>query len=77
MTTNKNVIWIDQNVDNVINKLYVKEIESMNLFKFKTFKIIDDAINYLKEIKFEETKIIISGRFYSELCKHLKKIFLI
>ena len=51
------VIWIDQNVDNVENIKYVKKlelIESLNVIQF--FKNINDAINYMKQIKFEETK---------------------
>ena len=68
----KNVIWIDQNIDNINNTLYAKEIESMNLFNFKTFKNIDEAIIYLKNIKFEETKIIVSGRFYGEFVRAFK-----
>ena len=56
----KNAIWLDQNIDSVNNSLYAKEIESLTQFKLKLFKNVDAAINYLKTIKFEETKIIIS-----------------
>ena len=68
-----NVIWIDEDVDSCINKIYSKELESMLLFKVKLFKKVIEAINYLKTIKFEETKIIISGRLYSEFVKTFKE----
>ena len=73
MKSNSNVIWIDKNVDNIKNRKYIKEIESMNLFKLKSFKNIDDAIDYLKGINFEETKIIISGRFYADFVQAFKE----
>jgi hypothetical protein len=33
-----------------------------------------DSINYIKEIKFESTKIIISGELYSEFLNSLKEV---
>ena len=68
-----NVIWIDEEVDSCLNKIYSKELESMNSFNVKLFKKVLEAINYLKTIKFEETKIIISGRLYSEFVKSFKE----
>ena len=60
------VIWIDANVDNQINTLYVKEFQSMGFSEIKLLKEIEEAIIYLKQIEFEDTKIIISGRLYAE-----------
>ena len=68
------VIWIDQNIDNEENKIYVKKLELMDALKvFQLFKRTNDAINYMKQIKFEETKVIISGRLYSELVEKFKE----
>ena len=42
--------------------------------KIKVFENIKEAINYIKEIKFESTKIIISGELYSEFLNSLKEV---
>ena len=55
-------IWIDENVDNEENTIYAKELESIGLLSFRLFKEIDIAINHMKFIEFQETKVIISGR---------------
>ena len=66
MVVLSNVIWIDSNVYNEENAQYRKELESIWYFKVKWFENIKEAINYLKEIQFVETKIIVSGRLYTE-----------
>ena len=66
MVVLSNVIWIDSNVYNEENAQYRKELESIWYFKVKCFENIKEAINYLKEIQFVETKIIVSGRLYTE-----------
>ena len=68
-----NVIWIDEDVDSCLNEIYSKELESMNSLNVKLFKKVIEAINYLKTIKFEQTKIIVSGRLYSEFVKSFKE----
>ena len=66
-------IWIDKNIDNKENTQYSKEIKLIGLLKFKLFKEIDKAINHMKSIKFLETKVIISGRLYSEFVQKFKE----
>ena len=66
-------IWIDENVDNEENTQYQKELESIHLLKYRVFKEIDKAINHMKFIEFEETKVIISGRLYSEFVNKFKE----
>jgi hypothetical protein len=66
MVALSNVIWIDSNVYNEENAQYRKELESIWYFKVKCFENIKEAINYLKEIQFVETKIVVSGRLYTE-----------
>ena len=68
-----NIIWIDPNIDNEQNTKYAEEINSMNSFKLKLFKEVEPAINYIKDIKFEETKVIVSGRPYSEFVNKFKE----
>ena len=68
------VIWIDQNCDNFINIGYAKELRAINSVKsLKLFKNIEEAITYLKEIRFDETIIIVSGRLYAELVEKFKE----
>ena len=67
----ENIIWIDQKIENKENTDYSKELESLKLLKHK-FKNVEDAFEYIKEIKFKEVKIIISGRLYKEFVKSFK-----
>ena len=68
------VLWIDQNVDNYINIGYAKELRAINSVKYlKLFKNTEEAITYLKEIRFDETAIIVSGRLYAELVEKFKE----
>ena len=45
----------------------------MGLLSFRLFKEIDKAINHMKYIEFQETKVIISGRLYNEFVKKFKE----
>ena len=67
-----NLIWIDQKIDNKENNNYVNILKSNKSLKIQLFKNVDDAINYLKIIRFEETKVIVSGLLYSKLVEKLK-----
>ena len=69
-----NLIWIDTNIDNSENTKYSKELQTIKSLKeIKLFKKLDEAFDYMKIIKFEDTIIIVSGRFYSELVEKFKK----
>ena len=68
------IIWIDENIDNEENTQYIKELESIGLLSFRLFKEISKAINFMKYIKFQETKVIISDRLYSEVKKFKENI---
>ena len=67
------VIWIDANVDNKENSSYINLLRINIDIDLILFKNVDEAINYIKNIKFEETKIILSGRVYSEFIKKFKQ----
>ena len=67
------IIWIDENIDNEENIIYFKELESIGLLNVRLFKQIDKAINHMKYIEFQETKVIISGRLYYEFVKKFKE----
>ena len=66
------VIWIDPCIDNEQNTKYVNELKSMDSLNLKLFKNINEAINYLKYIKFNETKFIVSGKLYIKFIKSFK-----
>ena len=67
------VLWVDANIDNSENTEYVKELESIGSLRLKLFKNIEEAIEQLKYLEFQETKVIISGSFYSEFIKSFKE----
>ena len=71
------VVWIDENLDSEENKKYIKELNSFGSLIVRLFKNLDKAIEYLKYIEFQETKIILSGEYIINLLKNLKKILLI
>jgi len=58
------VVWIDWKIDNIINTQYLKELKAIPFLKFQFFNNIDDALTYIKTLKFIETKIIIRGKWY-------------
>ena len=62
-----NIIWIDQNANSQSSKIYSDELEKIKSAKVKIFNNIEEAITYMKEIRFKETRVIVSGRLYSEL----------
>jgi len=66
-------IWIAENIDNEEYNQYIKELESIGILNFRLFKEIDKAINLMKYIEFQETKVIISDRLYSEFIKKFKE----
>jgi hypothetical protein len=68
------VIWVDSNINNAENIMYSMELKLMLDSSIKRYKTIKSAINFLKTVKFVETKIIISGRLYSEFIEQYKNI---
>ena len=55
------VIWIEPNIFNEENIEYIRELKSIKSSQLFLFKKVDEAINYIKTIEFEEIKIIVSG----------------
>ena len=66
------IIWVDKEVYNAVNLGYVKELEKLGYNQMRLFEKVTDAMNYLKSILFEETKIIVSGRLFSEFINSFK-----
>ena len=67
------VIWIDPHIENIENIAYINELISYYFAKVKTFKNVQSAIQYIKEIKFYETKIIVTSSIYSDLVEAIKE----
>ena len=76
-----NLIWIDKNVENEENKFYLDELEKTERFKIRPVIDVNTGINIIKEKKFEDTYIILSGFFYKEFIlkfqENLKDIYCI
>ena len=73
---NSYLIWIDSNIHNEKNTNYIKEIQSTFIMNIKLFTNVKEAINYIKEIRFESTKVIISGnnlKIYNDFIDIFKK----
>ena len=66
------IIWIDQEVYNEENKGYAKTLDGLGYKNIKLYQKVCDAIADMKKILFVETKIIVSGRLFSELINTMK-----
>ena len=68
-----NVIWIESEIDKDEIVQYTKDLEKNKSLNLKLFADIDETINYLKKLKFQETKIIVSGNLYTEFVNSFKE----
>ena len=68
-----NVIWIDEELDSEENKKYAEELYSFGSLIVRLFKNLDKAIEHMKYIEFQETKVIVSGKLYPEFVKKFKE----
>ena len=64
-----NILWIDPDVHKPANETFLIKLPLIT----KSFEKINKSIEYLKKIRFQETKIIISGKLYSEFIKNFKE----
>ena len=71
---NLNVIWIDENIDSKENLQYQEELQYLKISNIKFFQNINDAIKNIRNLHFEEIKIILSGRLYSKFVLVFKEI---
>ena len=68
-----NIIWISSNENNEIINNYLKELENSKFYKIKLFYSIKESINKIKNIKFEETIIIVNGNIYIKFIETFQK----
>jgi len=67
-----NVLWIDPEIDNEEFRQYEQELETNKTLKVKLFSNVDEAIEFMKEIKFQETKVIVNGGLYADFVSSFK-----
>ena len=76
-----NLLWIDPQLDNEQKNKYLNRLESLRYFKVKFYKNIEESINEIKKIEFEETIIIINEnsyiKFISKFKENLRYIYII
>ena len=68
---NYDYIWLDANIYNEENSEYSKDLVK-NYPKIALFANINDALKFLKQIKFHITFIIVSGSLFHEFIIKLK-----
>ena len=80
MVISSNIIWISSDKNNEINK-YLKQLENLPFYKINIFNSIEESINKIKTIRFEETFIIINGNLFIQFIetfqKNLKNFYII
>ena len=67
------VIWIDEDQNNKEKMSFSEILNSFGSYTLEKFINVDSAIEYMKNIEFQETKIILSDKLYLEFVKKFKK----
>jgi len=67
------IIWIDPNIYKKENSYYLKELKQIKNTIIYCFIGVMDALRFIKNIKFSETNIIISGSLYTEFIEIFKE----
>ena len=73
MSTQTNLIWIEQNINSEISQ-NIKELSDLCFTKAKAVNNILEALTELKKIKFEDSIIIIELDLYIQFIKEFNKI---
>ena len=68
-----NVIWIDPDVDGPENNLNFMKLNELVAYKIYRYKTVQDGINEINNILFEETIIIVSGQLFQEFIEAFQK----
>ena len=67
------IIWVDTYIEKEKINKYLKEFESLGYYKNKFFRNIEEAIEQIKNIEFEETIIIINEKIYINFIEYFQK----
>ena len=68
-----NVIWLDENIKNEEKIFFKRELNTLGSYNFSPFINVDLAIEIMKHIQFQETKVIVSDNLYPEFVKKFKE----
>ena len=68
------IVWIDKNIKSDENKLTQKELRRHKGLELETFDSVENGIKLLKNEKFKNTIIIISGSYYPSFYAEFQKI---
>ena len=68
-----NILWISNERNEKVNN-FINELQSSKLYNITLFNSIEESINKIKNIRFEETLIIITGILYIKFLNYFKKI---
>ena len=67
------IIWIDDDPNSKEKLNFAEKINSLGSYTLKKYINVDSAIEFMKGIEFEETKIIISDKLYFDFVKKFKE----
>ena len=59
-----NIIWISLNKNNTTISEYLKELENSKYYKINIYNSLEESINQIKNIRFEETIIVVDGSIF-------------
>ena len=68
----KIILWLDDSVDGHENTEYFDELNKKGTYKFYRLKTVNETINQINEIFFEETIIIVSGKLFKDFINAFK-----
>ena len=73
MIATENVIWISSNKNNEIIKNYLKNLQASKFYNINVFYSVEESINNIKKIRFEETKIIVDDNLFIQFIEIFQK----
>ena len=74
MSLIKDLVWIDQNIDEEENKSFIKKIKNNFGIKVARYSDVESGIKYISNcISFKLVLIIVSGKYFPSYFKTLQK----
>ena len=71
-----NIVWIDKNVNTKENTFYRNSIKAKDFKNYEifTFEKIDDGLQFIKQLRYTPTYLILSGQFFYDFIISFKEI---
>ena len=71
-----NIVWIDKNVNTKENTFYRNSIKAKDFKNYEifTFETIDDGLQFIKQLRYTPTYLILSGQFFYDFIISFKEI---